>query len=134
MNKTKFNHIGIFSKNIKFAEKELKNILNIKKTSKTFIDKNLGVKVKFLYDKDSICYEIVSPYGKKNPVDKVLKEGKNILNHLAYKVKNFDKVIKDLRNQGFVPLMQPKKAKAFNSRVIFFLSPLKVIIEIVEEI
>ncbi len=133
MNKTKFNHIGIFSKNIKFGENELKKIFNIKKTSKIFIDKNLGVKIKFLYDKDNICYEIVSPHGKKNPIDKALKEGKNILNHLAYKVKNFDKVIKNLRNQGFVPLMQPKKAKAFNSRVIFFLSPLKVIIEIVEE-
>ena len=130
----KFNHIGIFSKNIKVGKKILCSYLNIKKIFKIFYDKNLGVKVIFITDTSNITYEIVAPYGKKNPVKKLLDQNKNILNHVAYKVKNFDNQIKILRQKGFAPLNTPKKAKAFrNKKICFFLTPLSFIIEIIED-
>ena len=129
-----FDHIGIFVKDIKFGEKELKKIIKIKKTSKIYKDRNLKVAVRFLRDRNNICYEIVAPFGKNNPVTNILKDGKNILNHLAYRTKNFDKMIYKFRNNKYAPLCLPTPAKAFNgARVIFFLTPLKIIVELIED-
>ena len=129
----KFHHIGIFVKNLKAGESFFSKNLNIKRASKTIIDKNLKVKVKFLYDYNNICYELVAPFGKKNPVDKVLKVKSRILNHIAYTSSNFDKSIKEMRKKNFAPLSKPMIAKAFNKRVIFFLTPLNFIIELIEK-
>jgi hypothetical protein len=129
-----FHHLGIFVNKINEGKKIFKELLNIKKSSKVILDKKMGVKVVFLYDSQNICYEIVSPYGKKNPVSKVLNQGFNILNHIAYKVKKFDGKIIDLRNKGYAPITLPIRSKAFkNKRVCFFLTPLNFIIELIED-
>ena len=131
----KFHHIGIFCNTINEGKKKSLNLLKPKKISKITYDKNLGVKVLFITDKDNIIYEIVAPYGKKNPVSKILKQKKNILNHIAYKVKNFDNVILKLRSKGFAPLGRAQPALAFkNMRVCFFLTPLNFIIEVIESV
>jgi len=131
----KFHHIGIFCNTINEGKKNILNLLKPKKISKITYDKNLGVKVLFITDKDNIIYEIVAPYGKKNPVSKILKQKKNILNHIAYKVKNFDNVILKLRSKGFAPLGRAQPALAFkNMRVCFFLTPLNFIIEVIESV
>ena len=89
----------------------------------------------FITDKDNIIYEIVAPYVKKNPVSKIIKQKKNILNNIAYKVKNFDNVILKLRSKGFAPLGRAQPALAFkNMRVCFFLTPLNFIIEVIESV
>lgn len=130
----KFNHIGIFAKNLKEGKKYIYDIFDIKKVSKEFHDKELKVSVQFFSDTSGITYEIVSPFGKNNPVDKVLKQNKNILNHVAYTTKLFNKEVKKLRKKGFAPLGKAKKAVAFNNaKVIFFITPLNFIIEIIEE-
>jgi hypothetical protein len=130
----KFHHLGIFVNKIHEGIKIFKELLNIKKSSKVILDKKMGVKVVFLYDSQNICYEIVSPYGKKNPVSKVIKQGFNILNHIAYKVKKFDDKIIDLRKKGYAPIILPIRSKAFNNkRVCFFLTPLNFIIELIED-
>ena len=130
----KFHHIGIFTKSINYGKKTVLSFLKVKNVSRVYNDKNLGVKVLFIKDESNIVYEIVSPLGKKNPVKKVLQENKNILNHVAYKVKNFDKKINFLRNKGFAPLSKPSEALAFKGkRVCFFLTPLNFIIEIIED-
>ena len=77
----KFNHIGIFVKDIEEGREEISKLLNIKKVSKRYDDENLKVSVQFITDQSSITYEIVAPYGSGNPVDKVLDEKKNVLNH-----------------------------------------------------
>ena len=42
--------------------------------------------------------------------------------------------MRKLRNKGFAPLGKAKKALAFNNaKVIFFITPLNFIIEIIEE-
>ena len=128
-----FNHIGIFVKEIEFGINFFNKFLRISKKSNLFIDANMGVKVQFLYDKKNICYELVAPYKQPNPVSKVLKENKNILNHIAYQSDNFEADIKIIRNDGSIPLGIPVEAVAFNqARVIFFLTPLRFIIEVIE--
>ena len=130
----KFHHIGIFLSNIKTGETFFKKIIKIKRKSRIFFDIKLGVKVRFLYDDSGICYEIVAPHGKNNPVNKVLKKKGNILNHVAYETKNLKKTINYLREINCAPITKPQSAKAFNNRkIIFFLTPLNFIIEIIQK-
>ncbi len=131
---SKFNHIGIFVKNLSIGSKFFSKIINIKKIGKEIIDRNLKVRILFITDNKGITYELVAPYGKNNPVSKLLSKNKNILNHVAYSTKHFDFEIKKLRKNGCIPLGEPKTAKAFNgSRVIFFLVPLGFIFELIED-
>ncbi len=130
----KFDHIGIFVKNLEFGRENISKIFDIKKSSDEFHDKSLKVSMQFFYDKSGIVYEIVAPFGKDNPVDKVLKKNTNILNHVAYKTNEFEKTIDKLRNIGCAPITEAKKALAFNhAKVIFFITPLNFIIEIIEK-
>ena len=129
-----FHHIGIFVSSIPSGRNYFNKIIKIKKKSKIILDKNLKVKIQFLYDEKNICYELVAGYGKKNPVEGTLKKKDNILNHVAYKAKHFDSTIKLLNAQGNLQISSPQNAKAFkNKRVVFFLTKLNFILEIIEE-
>ena len=131
----KFDHIGIFVKQLDYGFKKFEELFKIAKASKIYNDQLLQVSVQFLYDCQNICYELVAPYGPKNPVDAVLKAGNNNLNHLAYKSPNFDIEVLRLRQRGCIPLGEAKPALAFSgARVIFFLIPLKLILELIEEV
>ena len=130
----KFDHIGIFAKTLEHGRRHLQALLPISAVSDEFHDSLLKVSVQFLYDSSGICYEIVAPNGAGNPVDSTLSKKRNILNHVAYKVNNFQFTIDRLRQCGCIPLGTPKAAVAFGGvRVIFFLTPLSMIIEIIEE-
>ena len=76
-----FHHIGIFVKKIETGKKIMEKKIKIKSFSKVIKDRNLKVKIMFIKDKDNITYELVAPFGKGNPVDKILKSRTNILNH-----------------------------------------------------
>lgn len=129
----KFDHIGIFVKSLEIGREHLNQVYGINKWSKIFYDPIQSVEVQFGYDSSKICYELVSPKGKNNPVDKVLKDGKNILNHLAYKVENIEKEIERLKNKRCILISGPNPAIAFkNKKIAFLYTPLKFIIEIIE--
>lgn len=129
----KFDHIGIFVKDLEQGCKHMESIFPISSMSKIYEDSNLKVQIQFLYDQDGICYELVAPFGEGNPVESVLSKNINILNHVAYNSINFEKSIEHLRSIGCMPLGPPKQALAFNNaRVIFFLTPLRMILEIIE--
>jgi len=129
-----FDHIGIFVKSISFGRRRLKKILDIVSVSKEIKDKKLGVIVQFLYDKNNICYEIVAPYKKNNPVDNIIKSKKNILNHIAYKVENIKKKIKILQKENCIQISKVKPAVAFNNaKVVFFLTSIGIILELIED-
>lgn len=129
----KFHHIGLFVKNIDYGIKKLSELISIKECGSLIVDDELLVNVLFLIDEDGIRYELVSPNGAGNPVDLVLKSKKNIINHIAYTTLNFNSDIIKFRNSGCIYLGPPKKAKAFNgSNIIFFLTPLGFIYELIE--
>ena len=129
-----FHHIGIFVNNIQKGKNYFKNILSIKKNSKIIYDKNLKVKIQFIYDQNNVCYELVTGYGKNNPVDNTLNKKINLINHLAYKTNRFENMIKKFKLEGNLQITKPKKALAFNKkRVVFFLTKLGFIIEIIEK-
>ena len=130
----KFDHIGVFGKELKYGYCQLDKLVDIAHTSKVYNDCLLQVSIQFCYDHCGICYELVAPYGENNPVDLVINNGNNILNHVAYKTTTFDESILKLREDGCVPLVKPKPALAFDgARVIFFLTPLRLIFELIED-
>lgn len=129
-----FHHIGIIVKKLSFGTNFYKKILNKITISKTIIDKNLGVKIKFIKSNDKILYELISPYGHTSPIKNSLKKNINIINHIAYKDKNFYKTILFLKKNNFIQISNAVKAKAFKGKkVVFFLTPLKHILELIED-
>jgi methylmalonyl-CoA/ethylmalonyl-CoA epimerase len=84
-------------------------------------DELLKAFVQFLTDESEICYEIITPNGTDNPVQRSLIEGKNLLNHIAYKVGDFDLKILEYRRKGCISLGKAQPAVAFGgARVVFF--------------
>ena len=129
-----FDHIGIFVKDLNYGYNELGKMFEISYKSDVYHDHLLKVSVQFCYDRGGICYELVAPFGANNPVDAVIKNGSKILNHIAYKTSQFDATVSKLRETGCMPLGKPQPAIAFNgSRVIFFLTPLRLIFELIED-
>lgn len=127
-----FNHIGIFVKDIKNSEKHLAPFLKLNK-KKIIFDKKLKIKVKLYFDKKKICYELVEPYGKNNPVRGVLNRGSNILNHIAYSTKNFSLAIACLKKRNYTQISGINYSKVFTGKIVFFLSPLNYIVEVIED-
>ena len=129
-----FHHIGIFVKDLDFGMSELSKFISIASIGEQIEDEGIGVKIIFVKDASNIIYELVAPHGNNSPVTGVLSRDKDFLNHLAYMSIDFDADLKKLRSQGMVPLGAAKKAEAFQgARVIFFLSALGFIIELVEK-
>ena len=129
-----FDHIGIIVSELELGKKFISNVLPISRFSSPIKDINLGVSVQFCFDSSNICYELVAPYGNDSPISLSLLSNKNIINHVAYKVDDFETACEKLRNQECMPLGEPKPAKAFNGNlVIFYLTPLRFILEIIQD-
>lgn len=130
-----FHHIGIVVKNLEYGKTEIIKFVDISSISDEVVDQKIGVKILFITDNKNILYELIEPFGNHSPVDGVLSRKKDYLNHIAYTTAFFDEDVIRLRKDGMVPLGPPKTAKAFNgSRVIFFLTPLGFIIELIESV
>lgn len=128
-----FHHVGIFTSDLNIGRVKLSSILPIESVSEPIEDPGLNVQVQFCTDSSGICYELVAPLGENNPVSGILLSGKAIINHVAYTVIDIDKASKNLRESGCMPLGRARPALAFdNRRVIFFMSPLRFIIELIE--
>ena len=129
----KFHHIGIFVSDISTGTSALRQMFPISSESETYEDFGIGVYVKFLIDSSGIRYEIVAPLVQENPVSKLLKNKKNILNHVAYEVNNFYETIDSMTNMGALLLSAASPAVAFNgAKVVFLYTPLGFVVELIE--
>jgi methylmalonyl-CoA/ethylmalonyl-CoA epimerase len=129
-----FDHIGLFVREIETGREQLSALLPIACWTEVVDDPLMKVRVQFGIDRSGIRYELVAPLGEPNPVARVLDEGKNILNHVAYRCDDFESACATLRRERAVPLGRPQPAAAFGgARVAFYLTPLRFIVELVEE-
>ena len=130
----RFHRIGILVNKLELGVDFFSKFQKKTQFSKIIYDKNLGVKIIFFKQKDKVNFELISPHGKRSPIADLLKKKSSIINHIAFEVKNFKKNIKFLKSLGCVQITKPKKAKAFNGRhVVFFMSPLNHVIELIEK-
>ena len=129
----KFDHLGIFVPSMAVGRKYLQSILHVTNWTEPVDDPVQKVSVQFGKDILGIRYEIVAPFGENNPVEPLLSQSKNILNHVAYKVDNIDSEIQRLCSERCILVSGPSPAKAFNNNKIAFLyTPLRFVIELIE--
>jgi methylmalonyl-CoA/ethylmalonyl-CoA epimerase len=129
----KFDHVGIFVYSLVTGRSYLEKILGINNWTEPIDDPIQKVSVQFGTDKSGIRYEIVAPFGVNNPVEPLISQSKNILNHVAYKVDNIEIEIERLRKERCILVSGPSPAKAFNNNKIAFLyTPLRFVIELIE--
>jgi methylmalonyl-CoA/ethylmalonyl-CoA epimerase len=128
-----FDHLGLVVNDLAGGRDKLSRLLPIDGWSEEIADPGIGVWVQFGRDASGFRYELVAPLAKPSPVCDALKSGRNILNHVAYRVTDLDRAAAHLRTEGAIPLGPAKPAVAFTgARVMFFLTPMKFICELVE--
>ncbi len=126
----KFHHIGYLTNNINNSLMEFKKI-HYKKKGSLVNDKNLHVKIQFIKNENNIV-ELVKPYSSNYSLLKIIKNH-NYAYHFAYKVKNLNKNVNNLKKKGFKLIVNPVPAKAFNNNKIAFLKMKNgFIIELIE--
>lgn len=128
-----FDHVGLFVPDLETGRDRLAALLPIRAAGEPIDDPGLKVRVQFLTDASGLRYELVAPLGEGNPVAPVLASGKAILNHVAYRVADLEHEARRLRRAGSVPLGPARPAAAFGGApVMFFLTPLRFILELIE--
>ncbi|MCK4709515.1 MAG: VOC family protein [Gammaproteobacteria bacterium] len=129
-----FDHIGVVVSDLVSGEEYLRSIFPIKDCSTVYNDEIINVSIKFLIDKSGVRYELIAPLNEKSPLYSVLKTKKDVINHVAYKTGNFEGSIAHYKNAGCFQLGEPVPAIAFNNKkVVFFLTGIGAIVELVED-
>lgn len=132
--KLQYHHAGIVVSSLEKGKKQIEQIHGKINWSEKYYDPLQKVVVIFGENRFGLKVELLLPKGKKSPLTNVLREKKNILNHLAFTVKDISKCEKKFRKLGAMPLTSPLPAEAFNGALIqFFLMPFFVIYEIIEK-
>lgn len=130
----KFHHVGIILKSLKGYKSKFQYFLNIKKFSKKYVDKIWNVEIIFAISKEGVVYELISPLNKKSPIINQIEKKINIINHLAFKTKNFTKDTKKLIKNGALPVTKDKPAVAFKGKKVqFFYTSQNFLYEIIED-
>lgn len=130
----KFHHIGILVRDLEQGKASLGILIPNMFWEKVIEDIGIGVKVLFGEDAMGVRYELVAPINNQSLISNYLNTKDNMLHHLAYTVDNFDEKYIELRSLRLMPLSAPIPATAFGGKkVAFFLTPLKTILEIIEE-
>ncbi|MDJ0387856.1 VOC family protein [Roseomonas sp. E05] len=128
-----FDHIGVVVKTLKRGRDMLGPPLQIRAWTREWEDPVNKVHVQFGYDPSGVCYELIAPLGEESPVALALKTKSRILNHVAYLVEDLAAEGERLRDAHCLPIAEPQPAIAYGGRPIqFFMSPLSVIIELIE--
>ncbi len=129
-----FDHIGLFVRELAGGRQHLSAMLPIVGWSEPVDDPVINVCIQFGTDASGIRYELVAPLGPDGPVDLALATGRNLLNHVAYRVAELDAEVSRLRRQRCIPTGPARPAAAFGGRrVVFLLTPLHFILELIEE-
>jgi methylmalonyl-CoA/ethylmalonyl-CoA epimerase len=128
-----FDHIGIFVSGLAAGRTHLENILQVTNWTDPVDDPIQKVSVQFGTDRSGTRYELVAPCGENNPVEPLLAQSKNIINHVAYLTDDLDAEISRLQKERCILVSGPSPAKAFdNRRIAFLYTPLRFVIELIE--
>ena len=115
----RYHHTGVATKDIEITSAFYKNIGYSQ--SEIVIDKIQNVRICFLSKKNSPLVELVEPINDRSPVNEILKKNGNIPYHFCYEVDGMTEAILEMKKSGFIKIINPVPAKAFNNRLICFL-------------
>ena len=127
------DHLGLAVPSLVQGRDCMSRMLPLHRWSEPTADPVLGVEIQFAWDGSGIAYELLAPLGEQSPVAAALREGRNALQHVAYRTSDFAAACEAFRQHGALPLGPARPACAFgNARVIFFLTPLRFICELID--
>ena len=107
-------------------------LLGYHKISEIVYDEYRDIDICFM-EKDGYTIELIVPKSEKSVVAKLSKKIGVSPYHICYHVKNIDKTVQKLREQGYIPTGAKQKAPAIdNHDAIFLYHPHAGIIELVE--
>ena len=113
----KFHHIGYLTNNINNSFNDFKK-LNYKKSGVLITDNLLKVKIQFLKNSNNLI-ELVKPDKINYGLKRILLK-KNYAYHLAYKVNNLERSLKNIK-KSFKIIVNPVPAKAFKGKNVAFI-------------
>ena len=127
----KFHHIGIATKDLNKSISLYQNLGYV--SSKIIYDSNQKVNLCFLEKTNSPTIELVGSNEKKSILHNIIKKNGTTPYHTCYEVNDLEKQIDILLDLGFILLVKPIEAIAFNNRKISFLYNINFgIIELLE--
>ena len=123
-----FHHIGIATENIDEMILKLKKFFKIKDISDKVYDENQDANLCMVTLEDGVKIELISG----NVVSNILKK-RQYLYHTCYTVKDLNKMIESLTNDGALLIKEAKEAVLFNNKRVAFLMWDMGLIELLEE-
>jgi methylmalonyl-CoA/ethylmalonyl-CoA epimerase len=115
------HHYGFATANIEETARQFE-IIGYKKTEiGLIIDPLQNVRLLFLQKDKTPILELVEPMPGNSPVTKIVQSGGSTLYHTCYEVDSIEASKNELRKKGFVMVVNPVPAVAFDNRLICFL-------------
>lgn len=117
MNAKKIDHIGIAVKNLDESLKFYQDILGLECTG-TEVVKEQKVKVAFLPIGDSEV-ELLQSISEDGPIAKFIEKKGEGIQHIAYRVDNIEKAIKEMKLKGIRMIDDEPRYGAGGARIAF---------------
>jgi len=133
LNSLSFHHIGLLVPSIEDALEYYGVLFGRDNISKSIFVSSQSVNVCFIKIGEQSYIELISPVGAESVVVKLLKKGVRYY-HIGYRVKNIEKVVKELEYLDFKSLEYFQSEAFSNRRCIFLFSPDTSLIELIEDI
>lgn len=129
------DHLGLIVPELPAGRRSLEHSLGITRWTTAVEDHHLGVIVQFgSMPSGGLTYELIAPLGEGSPIASALRNGKHILNHLAYLTPDLQASGERLREAGCWATGAPQPAVAYGGRLVqFWMSPLRFVIELIEK-
>jgi len=127
------DHIGYVVSDISAALERFVDIYGFTLQSEVIFDPAQQVNLVMMESTNNYNIELIQPIDEKSPSYDFMKKGGG-LHHFCYAVKNIEKSIKEMKENGHLLIKRPIKAPLLNGRPVAFLFSKidRQIIEIVE--
>lgn len=127
----KFDHIGVVVKDLVVGRALIGETFCIESWTSEYHDPLQDVFAQFGRCSSGLCYEIIAPASAGSPVSRTLQERQNPLHHIGYLVEDLAQEEARLAAAGFVAAGPPKYGVVFDAPIQFFLSPVRLIVELI---
>jgi methylmalonyl-CoA/ethylmalonyl-CoA epimerase len=128
-----FDHVGVVVREMDAGREFFAKAFAIGRWTEVFVDRGIGVSVQFGLGASGPCYELIAPLHDGSPVSAALRSGHRILNHVAYRTADLAAQGERLASLGCTSAAPAHPAVAYGgSKVQFWVSPLRMIFEIIE--
>ena len=115
------HHYGFATGNIDETARQYEMIGYTRITPGIIIDPIQNVRLLFLQKDKTPLLELVEPSSDQSPVSKILLKNGSSLYHTCYEVESMEASKNHLRKQGFIIVVNPVPAAAFDNRLICFM-------------